>query len=504
MKGLMIEKALCTGCRACESVCPLNCITMVTDNEGFLYPEIDEGKCVRCGKCREVCIGYKPRSDSACSQKRTFAAWNRNPKIRNGSSSGGMFYLLAEHIITGGGVVYGAAFDDSFAVRHRRIEKIEDLPALMGSKYVQSDIGQTYRQALEDLKTGRNVLYSGTPCQISAFLGFTKGYEEKLITVSVVCHGVPSPEIWKRYLALKKGQYGENRVKKISFRDKTYGWKDFGIYIEFDHNCYLCSHKEDLYMQGFLQNLFLRPSCYQCRAKGLWAGADIILGDFWGIGEEIPEIDTDLGVNCGIVCTSKGLDIWNKIQDSVCSQDIAYETVCRHNSALEHSVPPNGNRTRFFEDLSYTGLIEEAMRAYVKPVKISDNERYLYQYDIVAKYLEKKMQKFSVAEMFCRLGMKRVVLYAVTDLLNLVLTDILNDKRDVSVFISDRQFQWMNGWYRGMAVIAPCELKRLIEQNVLDGIIVCNPIRENEIIDGFLGEGIELKKIYSLVSLIYD
>lgn len=499
-----IKKKFCTGCRACELICPSNCISMTADAEGFLYPEIDEKRCVRCGKCQEVCVGNKPQEETSDFSKLTFAAWNKDLEIKKDSSSGGVFYALAEQVLAVGGIVYGAAFADDFEVRHRKIETIKELPALMGSKYVQSDTGKTYRLVLENLKSGQVVLYSGTPCQISALQHFVGNYGKKLITVSVICHGVPSPDVWRKYILLKKGQYAENDVRKISFRDKSYGWKDFGIYMEFEQYSYLQSHREDLYMQGFLQNLFLRPSCYQCPAKGFSAGADLIMGDFWGIHEEIPEVDTDLGVSAVIVCTSKGLELWNRVRDSISFLDTSYDAVCRHNHALEHSVPRNSNRDSFFEDLAYTGLIEETIKKHTKSAIIPDNERFLYQYDIINKYLEKKIQGFSLGEMLYRFGIKRIVLYAITDLLSLVLTDILNDKEKFSILISDKQFQRFNGYYKNIAIIDPKKLKYLADQSEIDGIVVCNPLRENEIIDEFLAEGIQLEKIYSIISLIFD
>lgn len=499
-----IKKELCTGCRACELICPLDCISMVADEEGFLYPEIDTERCIQCGKCQEVCAADKPLAGSFGFEKRAFAVWNRDLEIRRNSSSGGVFYALAEQVLSVGGIVYGAAFDDDFEVRHRRIETIEELPALMGSKYVQSDTGRTYRLVLEDLKSGFFVLYSGTPCQISALLRFVGEYSKQLITASVICHGVPSPDVWRKYLSLKKGQYGENVIKKISFRDKSSGWKNFCVYMEFERYRYLRSHREDLYMQGFLQNLFLRSSCYQCRAKGFSTGADIVMGDFWGIHEEIPGIDTDIGVSSVIVCTSKGLELWNKVKQSMCFWETSCDAICRHNNAFGHSVPRNNNRDSFFKDLADIGLVEEAMEEYLKPGGISDTERHLYQYDIVNKYLEKKIQGCSIEKKLHQYGADRIVLYAVTDLLDMVLTDILSGTGEFSVFISDRQYRQLNGWYKGMQVVAPHELKHLIENKMIDGIVVCNPMRENEIIDGFLADGIGLEKIFSLVSLIFD
>lgn len=503
MKNI-VEKELCTGCRACELICPLECITMSADAEGFLYPEIDEKKCVQCGKCREVCVGHKSCHDTSCFTKHAFAAWNRDYGIRKNSSSGGIFYSLAENMISAGGVVYGAAFNTDFSVKHRRIEDIKEISALMGSKYVQSDTAETYRQVLEDLKSGNTVLYSGTPCQIAALLRFTKGFGEKLFTVSVICHGVPSPGVWKKYLYLKRGQYAESEIRKISFRDKSFGWKDFSLYIEFEKYRYLQQCRDDLYMRGFLQNLFLRPSCYQCNAKGFSVGADLIMGDFWGVERELPEVDMDSGISGIIACTLKGLELWNRVQCHMYFTEISDEAICKYNYAFGHSVPYNKDRALFFKDLTDVGLVEDTMKEYIKPDKISNNERRLYQYDIVFKYLEKKIQGFSIGKILHRFGIKRIVLYAVTELLDLALEDILNGKNNFDILISDRQFQRLGGEYRGMPVAAPQELRQIVSGDDTYGIIVCNPVRENEIIDELIAEGVGLEKIYSLVSFIFD
>ncbi len=500
----IIEKELCTGCRACEWSCPAHCIVMSADEEGFLYPEIDEKKCIQCGKCRDVCVGYIHRKDSLCFQKTAFAAWSRESLIRLDSSSGGVFYFLARNMIAIGGIVYGAAFDADFMVKHRRVTEMKGILALMGSKYVQSDTAGTYRQVLEDLKSGHTVLYSGTPCQISALLEFIKGYEEKLFTVSVICHGTPSPDIWKKYLDLKKGQYAESAIRKVSFRDKSYGWKDFSVSIVFERYSYLKSHKDDLYMQGFLQNLFLRPSCYQCNAKEFSAGADIVIGDFWGVERELSGTDINPGVSSVIVCSAKGLELWDGIKDYLQFREVSLDAIYRNNSAFWSSVSRNENRESFFKDLAENGLLEEAIKKYTRSAMLSRDERCLYQYDILQKYLDIKIRGKSVGGMLRRFGIKRIILYAVTDLLDLTLKDILSENEAFSVYISDKQFQRLGETYKGVPVVSPQELKGLFEKNEADGIVVCNPVRENEIIDELSAGGIELEKIYSLISLIFD
>ena len=188
----------CTGCGACHSVCPKSCILMRQDSEGFLYPVIDDISCTRCGKCKNIC----PANYQGAARKplNVYAAKNMDEEIRRQSSSGGIFSLLAEHVIQEGGVVFGARFNDTWDVVHDYTETVEGLAVFRGSKYVQSVTGETYIQAKKFLKDGRKVLYSGTPCQIAGLKAFLQGDHNNLLTVDLVCHGVPSPLVWKKYL----------------------------------------------------------------------------------------------------------------------------------------------------------------------------------------------------------------------------------------------------------------------------------------------------------------
>lgn len=352
-----MRKADCSGCRACEWNCPVHCITMQIDEEGFWYPVRDDTRCIQCGRCEQSCKNTKYVPNKMGFERRVYAAWNSNLQIRRRSSSGGIFHALACQVLEQGGVVYGASFTDDFRVEQRRIDKKEDIILLMGSKYVQSDVGRTYQQALEDLKDGKKVLYSGTPCQMRGLLAVTGRYAQNLLCVSVICHGVPSPAVWKRYLALKKGQYAETSIRDISFRDKAFGWRNFSTCIEFENRKYFEEHDRDLYMQGFLQNLFLRPSCYQCKAKAMPVYADIILGDYWGIETEVPELNTYEGISCVVVNTQKGFELWKEVQEKVNSQETTYDAVKKSNPMLEESVRENKNRKNSLRSLNWEGLL---------------------------------------------------------------------------------------------------------------------------------------------------
>lgn len=499
----VIEKEKCNGCRACELSCPMQCIKMVLDEEGFLYPVIERDKCINCGKCRAICHNNHFKVNSFDVERKVYAAWNKNSEILEKSSSGGIFYALAKYVIGLGGIVYGAAFAEEYFVEQKRIDKEKDIPLLMGSKYVQSDTKETYKQVYEDLKDNRIVLYSGTPCQIKGLNNYLECSFQNLFCVSIVCHGVPSPIAWHKYLQLKKGQYAENIIHNISFRNKTYGWNNFSICIEFEKRKYLEEHNSDIYMKGFLQNLFLRPSCYKCTVKTEMVYADIVLGDYWGIEKEIPELNEDTGISSVIINTKKGYELWKGIEGCIYYRESTYESVKKYNSAIDDSVMFNVKRKDFFEELEIGGIIEEAIKDNLHMDKIAEIDRFSCQYPILYKYLLQELSGNNLVQILEKIGLKKIALYSITDMLDAVLLDISREQR-FTIYISDRNFKKYGEAYKGYRIVSLPELKKMREEKELDGIIICNPLRENDIFKEFLMQGIKLDIIYSIISLIYN
>jgi coenzyme F420-reducing hydrogenase beta subunit len=307
------SKSDCCGCGACEQRCSQHCISLVSDNEGFVYPVIDKELCVNCGLCERVCpvINQNERREPL----NVFAAKNRNDEIRMKSSSGGVFSLLAEQIINEGGVVFGARFNEQWDVVHSYTETIDGNEPFRGSKYVQSYIGDSFIKAESFLKQGRKVLFMGTPCQIAGLHKFLRKAYDNLLTMDVVCHGVPSPLVWKEYLKSIGG--GENPLD-VSFRDKSTGWKNYSTKYLFEGKILHQLASQDLYMKGFLKDLYLRPSCYDCPSKAGKSDSDITLGDFWGVQNYHPEIDDDKGVGVALLWTDKGKEFFEHI-DADCT-----------------------------------------------------------------------------------------------------------------------------------------------------------------------------------------
>lgn len=331
----------CCGCEACANICPKQCITMRHDDiEGFKYPQVDTNLCVGCNACERVCPMLNDASDR--DPIRIFAAKSEHENIRRQSSSGAVFTALARNIISRGGIVFGVAFDDDFrSVSFVSTDKADELAAMRGSKYLQANANGVYAHVRETLRLNRPVLFTGTPCQVRALRLFLakEASSPLLYCVDIVCHGVPSPMVWAHYLDCLRQ---ENNVTAVSFRDKTLGWKDFSMSIDFGTRQYSCVHRNDLYMQSFLRNVNLRPSCYCCNAKHGHSGADITIGDFWGV----PSADYDSdGVSQVIVLTDRGAQLLRDCD--IDGNDYSVDIVRQYNPAFFSSVT-EPTRRRFF------------------------------------------------------------------------------------------------------------------------------------------------------------
>jgi len=350
------EKSACCGCAACVQVCPQQCITMQEDEEGFLYPHVDTVKCIDCGLCENVCPVL--HQNSPRKPLDVYATKNKNEQIRKESSSGGLFTLIAESIIKQGGVVFGAKFNDKWEVVHAYSETIEGLEPFRQSKYVQSVIGESFKQVQTFLKEGRKVLFSGVPCQIAGLKLYLRREYEKLLTVDIVCHGVPSPLVWQNYLGeslhqlVPKKQTSRAAITAINFRNKDHGWKTYHFVlkgfsgtkkIEINQ-----SNSQNIFMKGFIKNLYLRPSCYACPAKSFKSGSDITLGDFWGIANFLPGEDDDKGTSLVAINTKKGEASYAKL--TLSAVKTTYAIALSGNPSLESSVLASKNRDLFYKN----------------------------------------------------------------------------------------------------------------------------------------------------------
>ena len=368
------DKHLCCGCAACEQCCSKHCITMEEDEEGFLYPNVDKTICINCGLCVKVCpiINQTEKSEPLC----VYAAKNRNERQRLESSSGGVFVALAEMIILDGGVVFGAAYDEKWQVIHKYVDTIDDLSSLMRSKYVQSRIGSTYMQCEQFLKKGRSVMFTGTSCQIKGLKHYLRKEYDNLFTIYVICHGAPSPGVWRKYLSEEISRYsarstiiGKNTlfsssklmpiITSINCREKNgFSWEKSGFVLRctpisrFNKNLVLFSDifYKNPFMNGFLSNLILRPSCYCCPAKSGRSGSDLTLADYWGGSKVHSDFYDTKGVSLVIVHNLKGKERIKKVGLDLCKSSLDYALL--GNPSYSCSVNEPSKRAAFFEAFS--------------------------------------------------------------------------------------------------------------------------------------------------------
>ena len=366
------DKKECCGCNACVQACPLHCISMYTDEEGFWYPKADSDVCIKCGKCDMVCpvnnaehIKNENEDKIVGEQPQTYIAYAMDEQLRKQSSSGGMFGIIAHDILQDGGVVFGAAYDDTYMVHHIHIERESDISLLQGSKYVQSDIGDTYNEVAKILKHGRKVFFTGTACQIAGLKQFLGRDYDNLLTADVLCHGTPSPKLWKMYIDYLKN-VNDSDIHSVNFRDKTIGWKKFSMRIQFDNNELCEPFYNNKYMNMFLGNICLRPSCHACHFKSLIRPSDITIGDCWGIENYKPELDDDMGTSVVLINSEKGLRMFEKVSDKLIYKRAETNKALPPQSDSRKSVVMHFNRKKFFNAMQQGKNVDTLVK-YLEP-----------------------------------------------------------------------------------------------------------------------------------------
>ena len=361
----------CCGCGACAASCPVGAIKMVSENAGFLYPVIDSSICVHCGRCDAVCSRLHPLDADQLLSAYWAKSNNYEEVLR--SSSGGLFALLAHDVLATGGLVVGASWSKDFSAVEHTIAKTEsDLDALMRSKYVQSHIDRNvYKDIKDAVSAGSQVLFVGTACQVSAvttFLG-DLAKRDSFLSVEVICHGVPSPLLWNKWISAVENRHPDSRLTSVNMRQKSAGWVSFSIEYGFEKNSDCSAHAEvvpfaqDWYMKAFLSNASLRPSCFNCTAKRA-CGADITLGDYWGISAIHPDIDSRSGVSLVACNTQKGLSAFKSIEDKLECGLTDLEKAIAYNPCLAKSVAPHKVAEKLLEDLENGASVTDLMARY--------------------------------------------------------------------------------------------------------------------------------------------
>lgn len=299
------KKGDCSGCSACMEICPGGAISMKPDKEGFLYPTVNSADCLHCGRCDDFCAFISPPRRDREHLPQAFGVKHKETTTRKASRSGGAFVALSDCVLDRDGVVYGAAFCEDGVVRHIRAESKAERNRMQGAKYVQSDIVGIPHLVLQDLKAGRTVLFSGTPCQVAGIkklLRYLKVDDRNLLTCDLVCHGVPSPQIWREYMDYIEHKH-HSGIVKADFRDKTFGWDSHCETFLLENGKKVVSRD---YTDLFYEHLIFRPSCHQCPFANVNRIGDVTLADFWGIEKNDPEFEDKNGVSLVLVNTEKG------------------------------------------------------------------------------------------------------------------------------------------------------------------------------------------------------
>lgn len=359
------DKRKCTGCYACANICPKRCIELKADNQGFKYPEIDKEKCIQCNLCNKVC----PVKNIPEVSKNTqfYAIQNRNDNIRKLSTSGGVFYSLAKHMIDTKNYVCGVGFDENGRVVHKIINNLNDLPDLLGSKYVQSDLKEIFKQIRQILKEGKKVLFVGTPCQVAGLQNFIGNeLKQNLLLVDLVCYGVPSPKVYESWKKQIEKKY-KKKVDRVFFRDKSFGFAAPNVKISFEDG----KTKEQTmliksYMKLFMNNLSIRPSCTDCKFKGVNRTSDITLGDCWSIGKFEKKMDDNNGTTTVLIHTNKGKNAINDINLDIKIIEINEKEAIKYDGKkILHSAPYNNNKEQYFKAMNEFGYMY-AQNKYAK------------------------------------------------------------------------------------------------------------------------------------------
>ena len=366
MKGFWLEKAECTGCAACQNACPVDALVMEPDMCGFAYPHINDA-CIDCNRCEQVCekrLELPPIND----EPPTYASWSKNADVRFESTSGGAFTELAAPVIERGGAVIGAAYNKHNVIMHTLVKDMAGLAKIRQSKYAQSVIGGVFRLVKKELEQGNEVLFCGCPCQVAGLKAYLNKEWDSLLCIDFICRGVNSPKAFASWLDEVSMRQNE-RIDRVWFKFKKNGWKlsprCTQIRFANGETC-VYDQQENLFMVGYLEaNLYMRPSCSQCKFKGSSRRSDITLGDFWGLSKEL---DDDKGASLVLVNTPKGEEAFLRARDSLVVNEHTFDEILGGNVCFESSVIINPKSEQFFANLDSMPFSEALHKSFNKSI----------------------------------------------------------------------------------------------------------------------------------------
>lgn len=391
----------CTGCMACYNICPVGAISISQDRKGFYVPEIHDAKCIHCNQCVSICPelrhsrGQPPQSVLAC--------WARNDVLRQASTSGGIFSGLAAETFRRGGVVCGVCLDHNLVARHVIVENIEKLTPLRGSKYVQSDVGNVMNACKQHLEAEKQVFFTGTPCQVAGFKNFLGHGYENLLTADIICHGVPSPLVFDKYLRFIESTYLK-KIMSVQFRYKKPGWTVFSMQIVFeDQSEYIADSMTDPYLIAFLKDYISRDCCARCRYAVDWRQGDLTIADFWGyVSDKWATRNTEKGISLVLQNTAKGIEALDAIAKNYIIVEKTMEEAKSGNQCLSRPYPPNKETEKFWRKFLSDEKFEDVLKEYLYPRKRSkwhevsrfiDDKSYLIPNGLRVQYDKFKQQK---------------------------------------------------------------------------------------------------------------
>jgi coenzyme F420-reducing hydrogenase beta subunit len=360
MKSVYLKKEDCCGCSACYSICAKYAITMKPDEEGFLYPEIDQSRCVDCRRCTAICPVTYGGNYKESGTPRFYVAHHKSQDILWQSTSGGAFTAISDAILRQGGVIYGADFDGDFRILHQRAETPGQRDRMRISKYVQSDMGNTYAQIKADLKDGRMVLFTGTPCQAAGLRGFmgNSPLSDRLYICDMICHSIPSPLVWEEYKRLLERENG-GKITSVQFRSKKDGWsrENSNKGFLFTTNRSSEIQEDDRFYQLFFKlGTITRPSCSQCRFTDIHRASDLTIADYFGIEKYSPEWFGPLGVSLILVNSPKGTALFDQCRQDLVEEERPQEEALNEQKRLRKPSQFPENRIRFWDDYKRFGF----------------------------------------------------------------------------------------------------------------------------------------------------
>lgn len=360
----IIDKAKCCGCTACANICPNQCIEMKADEEGFLYPAVRKNLCSNCGLCEKICPIHSNQSFEE-RKRESYVLRTKDKETLLQSTSGGFTSPIIEWIKNNNGLVCGATYADDFTVQHELVKaSAKGVEKFKGSKYVQSNLNSCFTEIKSALQSGEWVLFVGTTCQVAGLKAFLCKDFETLITVDLVCHGTPSPKLWKKYIEYQQQKYNSN-IAEVSFRNKTYGYHSGTMKIVFQNGKeYYGSARVDFMLKSFFSEISSRPSCYGCSFKQMERCSDFTIYDCWHASQLVDGLkDDDSGYTNVIVQSEKGRWLFDQIKDSYISYPVDTDMAINLDGIMvNRSAIPHAKRKEYYKELDNECLPKHIQR----------------------------------------------------------------------------------------------------------------------------------------------